>query len=88
MPPTRGTTVHVVEKPRRVPPSLFYITTMIIKKSLRKEIKIECTECRKNSKHSGISIYFTCKNSKNLPFKIEQKKFCKYCKSHQLHKEV
>ena len=32
--------------------------------------------------------YFTTKNKKNDPDRLEMKKHCKFCKKHTLHKET
>jgi len=44
--------------------------------------KIQCTACKRIN-------YFTKKSKKALlEKKFEQKKFCKWCKKHTLHKEA
>ena len=44
-------------------------------------IKMECTECKRVN-------YFSRKNKKILKERLELKKFCKWCKKHQPHKET
>lgn len=44
-------------------------------------IKMECTECKRVN-------YFSRKNKKILKERLELKKFCKWCKKHELHKET
>lgn len=44
-------------------------------------IKMECTECKQNIRHSR-------KNKKTLKEKLELKKYCKACKKNTLHKEI
>jgi large subunit ribosomal protein L33 len=58
------------------------------KKELRILIILECIECRKNEKKPGISRYHSEKNRANTTKKLELKKFCKYCITHTIHKEI
>jgi large subunit ribosomal protein L33 len=48
---------------------------------MRVGIILACTDC----KHRN---YATIKNKKNNPDRLEVQKFCKFCKSHTLHKET
>jgi large subunit ribosomal protein L33 len=48
---------------------------------MRVGIILACTDC----KHRN---YSTIKNKKNNPDRLEVQKFCKFCKSHTLHKET
>jgi len=43
-------------------------------------VKLECTKCKRVT-------HFTTRNKKTLEKKLELKKFCKFCRGHQLHKE-
>jgi len=45
-----------------------------------KLVKLECGKCKRIN-------YFTTRNKKTVEKKLELKKFCKFCRSHQLHKE-
>lgn len=61
------------------------------KKKARILITLECIECRKqqgNKRSIGISRYLSSKNRQNTPKKLEIKKYCKFCNSHFIHKEV
>ncbi len=54
-------------------------------------ITLECTQCRQDgiSKRSlGVSRYTTSKNRRNTPEKLEISKYCRYCNSHTVHKEI
>lgn len=54
-------------------------------------ITLECTQCRQDgiSKRSlGVSRYTTSKNRRNTPGKLEISKYCRYCNSHTVHKEI
>ncbi|MFM9412894.1 50S ribosomal protein L33 [Peptococcus simiae] len=48
---------------------------------MRVGITLECTECKRRN-------YQTNKNKKNTTGRLEVKKYCPFCKSHQLHKET
>lgn len=56
-------------------------------------ITLECS-CRNNNinqhnkRKKGIFRYTTSKNKKNSPARLELKKFCSYCNSHMLFKEI
>ncbi|MDD2785819.1 MAG: 50S ribosomal protein L33 [Patescibacteria group bacterium] len=43
--------------------------------------KFECTNCKTITHHSQ-------KNKKTIKQRLELKKFCNKCKSHQMHKET
>lgn len=59
-------------------------------KGLRVIITLECTECRIHTprRSKGVSRYTTTKNRRNTPNRLEVKKFCKFCNSHTIHKEI
>lgn len=44
-------------------------------------IGLQCTECKRRN-------YITTVNKKKQTKKLEKKKFCKFCKTHTLHKET
>ncbi|MFA5499715.1 MAG: 50S ribosomal protein L33 [Candidatus Omnitrophota bacterium] len=44
-------------------------------------ITFECTACKNRN-------YYSTKNKKQNPDKIELSKFCKFCRKHTLHKEM
>lgn len=54
---------------------------MAKKKGDRPVVTMECTECRERN-------YTTEKNRKNDPARLELKKFCPRCRTHQLHRET
>lgn len=60
-------------------------------KGARITITLEC-ECRnltgKEKRSKGIYRYTTSKNRRNTPNRIELNKFCKYCNSHAVFKEI
>lgn len=48
---------------------------------MRVAVTLACTECKNRN-------YQTNKNKKNDPDRIEFKKYCKFCKTHTIHKET
>jgi len=48
---------------------------------LRDRVTLACTECKQRN-------YITKKNKKNTTERIELKKYCKFCKTHTVHKET
>jgi large subunit ribosomal protein L33 len=53
----------------------------VARKEDRVVIEMACTECRERN-------YVTTKNRRNDADRIELKKFCRRCRSHQLHREA
>ena len=48
---------------------------------MRIGITLECTECKQRN-------YRTSKNRRTNNKRLELKKYCKFCKTHTLHKET
>ena len=48
---------------------------------VRTRITLACTECKQRN-------YNTTKDKKTHPERMETKKYCKFCRSHTLHKET
>ncbi|MEA3423442.1 MAG: 50S ribosomal protein L33 [Bacillota bacterium] len=48
---------------------------------LRVKVTLACTECKQRN-------YHTTKNKRNNPDRIELKKYCKFCRTHTVHKET
>ena len=46
----------------------------------REKIILECTDCKNRN-------YFTDKNRRKHPERVEWKKYCPRCNKHQVHKE-
>lgn len=63
-------------------------------KDIRIIISLKCTECKNGKETSNSSskrnsiIYYTTKNRRNTPQRLELKKFCPKCNRHTLHKEL
>ncbi len=47
---------------------------------MRVIITLACTECKRRN-------YVTMKNKKNDPDRLEQNKFCRFCRAHKPHRE-
>ncbi|MBU0966770.1 MAG: 50S ribosomal protein L33 [Proteobacteria bacterium] len=48
---------------------------------MRDIITLGCSECKQRN-------YTTTKNKRKTPNKLEFKKYCRFCKTHTLHKET
>ena len=48
---------------------------------MRVNILLACTECKRRN-------YATVKNKKNTTGRVEQKKFCPWCRTHTVHRET
>ncbi|MCF6464399.1 50S ribosomal protein L33 [Clostridium sp. Cult2] len=48
---------------------------------MRDRIILACTDCKQRN-------YTSTKNKKNNSERIELKKYCKFCKTHTVHKET
>ncbi len=48
---------------------------------MRNAVTLACSECKRRN-------YQTNKNKKNDPDRLELKKYCKFCKTHTMHKET
>lgn len=48
---------------------------------VRTRITLECTECKQRN-------YNTMKDKKTHPERMETKKYCRFCKTHTMHKET
>lgn len=50
-------------------------------------VHLECTTCR-SSGMPGVSRYSTKKNKKTTPSRLEFRKYCRYERTHTVHKEI
>ena len=50
-------------------------------RKMRTKITLACTECKQRN-------YNMTKEKKNHPERLETKKYCKFCRTHTLHKET
>ncbi len=51
------------------------------KEIMRTRVTLACTECKNRN-------YNTTKDKKTHPERMETKKYCKFCRTHTLHKET
>ena len=57
------------------------------KKGNRVQVSLECTE-QKESGVPGMSRYITTKNRKNVPDRLEMKKYNPYLRKVTVHREI
>ncbi|RJQ52776.1 MAG: 50S ribosomal protein L33 [Desulfobacteraceae bacterium] len=48
---------------------------------MRVIITLACSDCKQRN-------YSTTKNKRNTPDKVEFKKYCRFCRTHTVHKET
>ncbi len=48
---------------------------------MQEQITMACTDCKDRN-------YYSRKNKKLLPERLERKKFCRRCRKHTLHRET
>lgn len=48
---------------------------------VRVVVTLECTQCKRRN-------YATTKNKQKHPERLELRKYCKYCRTHTLHRET
>ena len=64
---------------------LFFLLKITITRAevdiMRTRITLACTECKNRN-------YDTTKDKKTHPDRMETKKYCRFCKTHTLHKET
>ena len=48
---------------------------------MRNIITLACTDCKQRN-------YTTTKNKRTMQNRLEMKKYCKFCRSHKLHRET
>ena len=60
---------------------------MAKKAAIRIQVILECTTCRESGV-PGVSRYVTVKNRRNTTGRIELKKYCRYERTHTLHREI
>ena len=47
----------------------------------QEQVTLACTECQRRN-------YNTSKNKKNIPDRMELRRYCKWCHKHTAHKET
>ncbi|MCL6583780.1 MAG: 50S ribosomal protein L33 [bacterium] len=48
---------------------------------MRDIVILACSECKRRN-------YNTTRNKKKTPNKLELKKYCRFCRSHTIHREI
>ena len=48
---------------------------------MRVKVVLACTECKQRN-------YYTKKNKKNDPDRLEMNKYCRFCRKHTVHRET
>ena len=48
---------------------------------MRITVTLECTECERRN-------YTSSKNKRTTPAKLELRKYCRWCRTHTVHKET
>jgi len=48
---------------------------------MRDIVTLQCTACKRRN-------YTTTRNKKKKQEKLEQRKYCKFCRKHTVHKEI
>ena len=61
--------------------NLDIVRTLAEVEYMRTKITLACTECKQRN-------YNTTKEKKNHPERMEIKKYCRFCRTHTLHKET
>ena len=65
--------------------SFFFFFSSLIRtmevEIVRTKITLACTECKQRN-------YNTTKDKKNHPDRMEIKKYCRFCRTHTVHKET
>ena len=59
----------------------FFYAQKLEEEYMRTKITLACTECKQRN-------YNTTKDKKAHPDRMETKKYCRFCKTHTMHKET
>lgn len=59
----------------------FFYAQKLEEEQMRTKITLACTECKQRN-------YNTTKDKKTHPDRMETKKYCRFCKTHTMHKET
>ena len=58
-----------------------FLCSKLEEEYMRTKITLACTECKQRN-------YNTTKDKKAHPDRMETKKYCRFCKTHTMHKET
>ena len=71
----------IVNKRDKILGLFFMLKKRVEVADMRTKITLACTECKQRN-------YNTTKDKKTHPDRMETKKYCRFCKTHTLHKET
>ena len=78
---TRYEACVIVFKRDKILGLFFMLKKRVEVADMRTKITLACTECKQRN-------YNTTKDKKTHPDRMETKKYCRFCKTHTLHKET
>ena len=71
----------IVNKRDKILGLFFMLKKHVEVAKMRTKITLACTECKQRN-------YNTTKDKKTHPDRMETKKYCRFCKTHTMHKET
>lgn len=71
----------IVNKRDKILGLFFMLKKHVEVAKMRTKITLACTECKQRN-------YNTTKDKKTHPDRMETKKYCRFCKTHTVHKET
>ncbi len=78
---TDGRLYAILFKRDKILGLFFMLKKQVEVADMRTKITLACTECKQRN-------YNTTKDKKTHPDRMETKKYCRFCKTHTLHKET
>lgn len=78
---TDGRLYAILFKRDKILGLFFMLKKQVEVADMRTKITLACTECKQRN-------YNMTKEKKNHPERLETKKYCKFCRTHTLHKET
>lgn len=78
---TCGFSCDIVFKRDKILGLFFMLKKHVEVGKMRTKITLACTECKQRN-------YNTTKDKKTHPDRMETKKYCRFCKTHTMHKET
>lgn len=78
---TQDFTCDIVIRRDKILGLFFMLKKHVEVAKMRTKITLACTECKQRN-------YNTTKDKKTHPDRMETKKYCRFCKTHTMHKET
>ena len=78
---TDGRLYAILFKRDKILGLFFMLKKQVEVADMRTKITLACTECKQRN-------YNTTKDKKTHPDRMQTKKYCRFCKTHTLHKET